>query len=49
MADGRKQSVAICIPDSFAGGELGPGEMGAKLETDVVRVGKDGPAAGTVP
>ena len=37
------------IPDSFAGGELGPDEEGAKLETDGVRVGIDGPAVGTVP
>lgn len=40
---------ANLIPESVAGGEIGPGKDGAKLETDGIRVEKDGPAVETVP
>lgn len=40
---------ANLIPDSVTGGEMGPCKEGAKLETDGIGVGKDGPTAETVP
>lgn len=36
------------IPDSVAGGELGPVTVGTKLETDGEEVEMGGPAAGRV-
>ena len=45
----EKSNLSVSIPESVAGGELGPGKEEAKLETDGVGVGIDGPAAGTVP